>query len=146
MGDMRGSDDRVSGETCSGEEHSTGGTTPEREKAHRAGAGVGGLGSSEDLWDRITQRERSETTCSAVAKSGKGRGDGPQGLPTPDKVRQLQITLYRKAWKANRQRNSESRMRENRTSGLMRGGSQTVIGCTPFQSVGFRLLYKSAIT
>ncbi|MGB8473543.1 MAG: group II intron reverse transcriptase/maturase [Candidatus Acidiferrum sp.] len=27
----------------------------------------------------------------------EGRGDGSQGLPTPDKVRQLQVTLYRKA-------------------------------------------------
>jgi group II intron reverse transcriptase/maturase len=26
-----------------------------------------------------------------------GGGDGPQGLPAPDKIRQLQITLYRKA-------------------------------------------------
>lgn len=32
-----------------------------------------------------------------MAKSGEGQGDGPQGLPTPDNVRELQITLYRKA-------------------------------------------------
>jgi RNA-directed DNA polymerase len=97
VGDMRGSDDRISGETCSGERNSTGGTTPVKEKANRAGAGVGGLGSSDDLWEKITQGERSETTCSVAAKSGKGRGDGLQGLPTPSKVRELQITLYRKA-------------------------------------------------
>jgi group II intron reverse transcriptase/maturase len=30
-------------------------------------------------------------------KSSEGRGDGSQGLPAPGKVRQLQITLYRKA-------------------------------------------------
>jgi group II intron reverse transcriptase/maturase len=30
-------------------------------------------------------------------KRNEGRGDGPGGLPAPDKVRQLQITLYRKA-------------------------------------------------
>ena len=30
-------------------------------------------------------------------KSSKGRGDGPRGLPAPDQVRKLQITLYRKA-------------------------------------------------
>jgi group II intron reverse transcriptase/maturase len=30
-------------------------------------------------------------------KSNEGCGDGPQGLPAPDKVRKLQITLYRKA-------------------------------------------------
>jgi hypothetical protein len=32
-----------------------------------------------------------------VEKRNEGRGDGPQGLPAPKKVRQLQITLYRKA-------------------------------------------------
>jgi len=37
-------------------------------------------------------------------------------------------------------RNSESRMRENRPSGLMRGGKQTVIGVA-YQSVASRLLY-----
>lgn len=97
VGDMTGSDDRVSGETCSGELDSTAGTTSEREKARWAGAGVGGLGRSDDRRDNRTHRERSETTCSAVARSGKGRGDGLRGLPTPLKVRELQITLYRKA-------------------------------------------------
>ena len=37
---------------------------------------------------------------------------------------------------------SESRMRENRLSGLMRGGKQTVIGPRAFQSVTSRLLYN----
>jgi hypothetical protein len=32
-------------------------------------------------------------------------------------------------------------MRENRLSGLMRGGSLTVIGCKPSQSVGSYLSY-----
>jgi hypothetical protein len=39
--------------------------------------------------------------------------------------------------------NSESRMRENRLSGLMRGGKQTVIGPRVFQSVASRLLYTA---
>jgi len=34
-------------------------------------------------------------------------------------------------------------MRENRPSGLMRGGKQTVIGHTAFQSVASCLLYTS---
>jgi hypothetical protein len=38
-------------------------------------------------------------------------------------------------------RNSESRMRENRLSGLMRGGKQTVIGPWASQSVASCLLY-----
>ena len=44
---------------------------------------------------------------------------------------------------AERKRNSESRMRENRLSGLMRGGKQTVIGPRAFQSAASRLLYRS---
>ena len=100
MGDMKGSDDRVSGETCSGGEEPTGGASSERDKAVAAGAGVGGLGSSEEAmpdpwWSGENMEERSETTCFAVERSGKGEGDGPQGLATPDKVRKLQITLYR---------------------------------------------------
>ena len=46
--------------------------------------------------------------------------------------------------KAIRRRNPESRMRENRPSGLMRGGKQTVIGPTACQSVVSRLLYSAA--
>ncbi len=41
--------------------------------------------------------ERRDATCSAGEKRREGCGDGPQGLTAPDKVRQLQITLYRKA-------------------------------------------------
>jgi hypothetical protein len=44
----------------------------------------------------------------------------------------------------NEKWNSESRMRKNRLSGLMRGGSQTVIGHNPFQSVGSCLLYTGS--
>lgn len=42
---------------------------------------------------------------------------------------------------ANRKWNSESRMRENRLSGLMRGGKQTVIGRTASHPVASCLLY-----
>jgi len=42
---------------------------------------------------------------------------------------------------AHRTWNSESRMRENRLSGLMRGGKQTVIGPRASQSVASCLLY-----
>jgi hypothetical protein len=48
-------------------------------------------------------------------------------------------------WQWFRQRNSESRMRENRTSGLMRGGSQTVMGASTSQPVGSRLLYTERV-
>src|SRR5687767_9580187 len=80
---------------------STGGTTPERGKAAQAMAGVGGVRSSEDpapdLWFGELAEERRDATCSAGEKRREGRGDGPRGLAAPEKVRQLQITLYRKA-------------------------------------------------
>jgi hypothetical protein len=40
-----------------------------------------------------------------------------------------------------KERDSESRVRENRLHGLMRGGIQTVIGARAFQSIESRLLY-----
>ncbi len=82
-------------------EDSTGGATPHKGKAARATTGVGGVRSSvdpvPDLWFGQPAEERRDATCSAEVKSNKGRGDGPRGLPAPDKVRRLQITLYRKA-------------------------------------------------
>src|SRR5271170_4224695 len=83
------------------EENSTGGATPTKGKAVRAVTEVGGVRSSDDpvpdLWSGQPTEERRDATCSAEVKSSEGRGDGPQGLPAPEKVRKLQITLYRKA-------------------------------------------------
>ncbi len=82
-------------------EDSTDGATPSKEKAARAVTEVGGVRSSDDpvpdLWSGEPTGERRDATCSAGEKRREGRGDGPRGLPAPDKVRQLQITLYRKA-------------------------------------------------
>ena len=76
---------------------STGETTSVKRKLARVATEVGDLGSSVDLWG-ITQEEPSGVTCFAESGSGKGSGDGPRrGLPAPNKVRKLQITLYRKA-------------------------------------------------
>jgi len=80
----------------------TGGTTPSKEEAARVMAEVGGVRSSADPvpdlhWAGQPAGERRDATCSAEVKRNEGRGDGPSGLPTPDKVRKLQITLYRKA-------------------------------------------------
>jgi RNA-directed DNA polymerase len=84
-----------------GKEDSTDGTTPETEKARRARTEVGGVRSSDDpvpdLWFGERAEERRDATCSAGQRSREGSGDGPRGLTAPDKVRQLQITLYRKA-------------------------------------------------
>jgi RNA-directed DNA polymerase len=82
-------------------EDSTGGATPSKEKAVRAVTEVGGVRSSDDpvpdLWSGEPAGERRDATCSAGEKRREGCGDGPRGLAAPDKVRQLQITLYRKA-------------------------------------------------
>src|SRR3954471_18958620 len=80
---------------------STGGPTRPNEEAAWPMAEVGGVRSSDDpapdLWFGENAGERRDATCSAAVKRNAGCGDGPQGLPTPDKVRKLQITLYRKA-------------------------------------------------
>ena len=68
---------------------STGGATPQKGEAVRATAGVGGVRRSDDpapdLWFGKPAEERRDATCSADAKSNEGRGDGPQGLPAPNK-------------------------------------------------------------
>ena len=84
-----------------GKKDSTSGTTRKGE-AERAIAGVGGIRSSEEnmpdlFWSGENTEERRDATCSAGGKSKEGRGDGSRGLPAPDKVRQLQIIVYRKA-------------------------------------------------
>ena len=84
-----------------GEQDSTGGATSSNREADQVMAEVGGVRSSDDpapdLWSEQPAEERRDATCSAKVKSSEGRGDGPRGLPAPEKVRKLQITLYRKA-------------------------------------------------
>ena len=131
---------------------STGGATPSKGKAAWTVTEVGGVRSSDDpvpnLWFGELAEERRDATCSAEVKSNEGRGDGPRGLPAPNQVRELQITLYQKLAEnlVSDEWNPESRMRENRLSGLMRGGKQTVIGPSASQSVASRLLYTPDAT
>jgi RNA-directed DNA polymerase len=84
-----------------GKPDSTRGTTSPKEGGRAARAEVGGVRSSvdpaPDLWSGELAGERRDATCSAGEKRREGGGDGPQGLTAPEKVRQLQITLYRKA-------------------------------------------------
>ena len=47
--------------------------------------------------EELRQTAGREGTCSEATKRSKGPGDGPQGIQTPEKVRKLQIALYRKA-------------------------------------------------
>ena len=86
------------------------------------------------------EMERRGGSCAEESEAKRERGDGPEGIATPalpetaTGVRKLQRTLYRQAkskpkWKmplgnaneANRRTASESRMREIRPSGSMRG-------------------------
>lgn len=64
----------------------------------------------------------------------------PSGAIIAMKVRELQSHVGIAAF-GHDERNSESRMRENRPSGLMRGGKHVVIGLRDFQSTASRLLY-----
>lgn len=109
--------------------HSTGGTTPPKEEAVRPMAEVGGVRSSvdpvPDRWFGQPTEERRDATCSAARKSSKGRGDGLLGGDTRPKP-SWSCEASRRGSLGCRAWNSESRMRENRLSGLMRGGEQTV--------------------
>ncbi len=73
-------------------------------EAEWAAAEVGVLHSNVDLWSldahlrgELRESAGREGTCQHAQKRGKGAGDGPQGIQTPDKLRKLQIALYRKA-------------------------------------------------
>jgi len=107
---MMGSDARENGEICHDGEKPTASASPATPgKAGRVVAEVGGPGSSEEAvldlwWLGENMAEPSGATCSADARSSQGRGDGPRGLPTPNKVRELQVTLYRKAKAAKKHR------------------------------------------
>ena len=70
-------------------------------EAGRVAGEVGVARSSVDLWESTTHGEPRGGTCSNAERRSEGGGDGPAqaGLTTPEtnKVRKLQITLYRKA-------------------------------------------------
>src|SRR5438445_1467629 len=73
-------------------------------EAQGAAAEVGVLHSSADLLAldadyRAELRAAAvrEGTCHHARKRSEGNGDGPRGIRTPDKLRKLQLALYRKA-------------------------------------------------
>lgn len=73
-------------------------------QAETAAAEVGALHSIVDLLaldaeyrEQLRQSAGREGTCSDALKRSEGQGDGPRGTQTPEKVRKLQIALYRKA-------------------------------------------------
>jgi RNA-directed DNA polymerase len=77
-------------------------------EAAGVGSAVGGVHSSDehnwlDLWAlnpetrAYLRSARRDAACSHASLRREGAGDGPQGITTPEKLRQLQDTLYRKA-------------------------------------------------
>ena len=97
-------------------------------------AEVGGVRSSDDpvpdlWWFGEHAGERRDATCSAGVKRNDGLATALWAISAKN-VLDLQLTLAPRPMGAGA-RNSESRMRENRPSGLMRGGEQTVIGLVP---------------
>src|SRR5580700_1330148 len=77
-------------------------------EAAGVGTAVGGVRSSDelnwlDLWALNPETRaylstaRRDAACSHASSRREGAGDGPQGRTTPEKLRHLQDTLYRKA-------------------------------------------------
>ena len=110
---------------------STGVASLPTDEGARAESEVGAAGSSVDLWDTITHGERSGSAYIQATKRSEGSGDGrvkriltPQRSPGSFKLR------YAGKRKRSRRRDCisepkegylESRVRENRQHGLMRG-------------------------
>jgi group II intron reverse transcriptase/maturase len=77
-------------------------------EAAGVGPAVGGVRSSDelnwlDLWALNPETRswlgaaRRDAACSHASSRREGAGDGPRGITTPEKLRHLQDTLYRKA-------------------------------------------------
>ncbi len=94
-------------------------------EAGRVAGEVGVLHSSVDLWENITHGEPREGTCVDATK----RSDGVVTAGNPGYTRQQSPGASTPALAGRRKpigkRHSESRVRENRMHGLMRGGSRT---------------------
>jgi hypothetical protein len=83
---------------------------------------VGVPRSSADLWDIITHGERRGGTCAEAVKRNDGvvmAGQPDINTANPPEVSTPALTVRRKP---SGERHSESRVRENRLHGLMRGG------------------------
>lgn len=101
---MSGSGRRKGWEICGSEATQPSNQAGVTGKAEVAAAEVGVLHSIVDMWaldveyrEQLRQSAGREGTCSDACKRSEGRGDGPQGIQTPAKVRKLQLALYRKA-------------------------------------------------
>lgn len=100
VGGTVGSGNEISQETSDiGNGIPTGNTSGKDREVGSDGGGVGMHRSSEDHRDIKTREERRVHTWEQETQRSEGRGDGSvkTGIQTPDKVRKLQIVLYRKA-------------------------------------------------
>ncbi len=97
VGSMPGSDLGLSKENSRRDPKGSTASTSLQGKTGMAAREVGVLDSSVDPWESTTHGEPREDTCSRTQKRREGDGDGSSEIKTPDKVRHLQITLYRKA-------------------------------------------------
>lgn len=113
----------------------------QRREAARVTGEVGVLHSSVDLWESKTRGEPREGTCVDATK----RSDGVVMAGQPDSNTEISSEASTLASAVRRkpigERHSESRVRENCTHGLMRGGGADGHWLLAFQSVAPRLLY-----
>ena len=105
-------------------------------KAVRAAGAVGVLRSSVDLPESITGGERRRGTWVRVkgTRNGTGDGQGDLAINSAQVSGAARFTVTAGASPAV-EAPSASRMRENRPSGLMRGGVRRSLACAS-QSVG----------
>ena len=136
-GDRTGRADRVSRENSCGasatQPAAQGGNTTEPAKA----AGVVGVPrSSVDPPDSKTDGERRRGTWARVKRTRNGIGDGQGNLDknSANVSGAARFTVTAGASPAV-EAPSERRMRENRTSGLMRGGARRSLANVPLQPV-----------
>lgn len=101
---MSGSERSEGWEICGSEATQPSAQAGATGEAEAAGAEVGVLHSNVDLLaldvgyrEQLRESAGREGTCSDALRRSEGQGDGPRGIQTPEKVRKLQIALYRKA-------------------------------------------------
>ncbi len=125
-GDRTGGADRVSREnSCGASVTQPAAQGGEPIEPARAAGVVGVLRRSDDLPESKTGGERRRGTCVRVTRSGKGSGDGRVHPDINSDIRPRNCGEHSSVGhKPDAEEPSESRMRENRSSGLMRGGAR----------------------